>query len=84
MGRRLIPGSDQLRTVDLGTAAAIAFYDEPVTEGPPPAISPRFALATSIAAGYSVHLVDWCTCDDQMWRSRRLALFPDEPWWPVP
>lgn len=53
--------------------------------GPPPAeLAPRFALARSIALQYGIHLVDWIACDDDLFRSSRLALEPDEDWWDVP
>lgn len=68
-----------------GAAAAIAFCDEPVVEGPPPpGLAERFALACSIAAPYGVHLVDWIACDDHVFRSSRLALDPECEWWDVP
>jgi hypothetical protein len=67
-----------------GAAIAIAFCDEPVAEGPPPGLGARFALAQSVALSHGVHLVDWFACDDDVFRSSRLALFPDEPWWQVP
>ena len=58
--------------VGRGAAAAVAFCDEPVTEGPPPTdLAERFALARSIAAFHGVHLVDWFACDDQLFRSAR-------------
>jgi hypothetical protein len=72
-----------IRHVGLGTDVAIAFCDEPVVEGPPPPeIADRFAEACAVAAEFRIHLVDWIACDDQMFRSFRLALFPGEPWWP--
>lgn len=65
-----------------GAAAAVAFCDEPVTDGPPPpGLRKRFALARSIAAPYGVHLVDWFACDDELFR---FALDPDCEWWDVP
>lgn len=69
--------------VGRGAAAAVAFCDEPVLEGPPPDDVPmRFALARSITAAYGIHLVDWF--DDQMFRSFQLALHPEADWWHVP
>jgi hypothetical protein len=71
--------------VGQGSAAAVAFCDEPVTSGPPPpGLGKRFALARSIAAPYGVHLVDWFACDDQLFQSTRFALDPDCEWWDVP
>jgi hypothetical protein len=68
-----------------GAAAAIAFCDERVVDGPPPPeLGLRFALARSIAASYGVHLVDWFACDDQLFRSSRLALDPEGEWWELP
>jgi hypothetical protein len=68
-----------------GSAAAIAFCDEPVAPGPPPPELPaRFALACMIAAGFGVHLVDWIACDDQNFRSSRIAAHPGTEWWSVP
>lgn len=68
-----------------GAAAAIAFCDEPVVEGPIPIhITSRFRAARAIAAAAGVHLVDWIACDDLLFRSVRLALEPDAEWWDVP
>jgi hypothetical protein len=68
-----------------GAAAAVAFCDEHVTNGPPPpGLGKHFALARSIAAPYGVHLVDWIACDDQLFRSTRFALEPGCDWWDVP
>jgi hypothetical protein len=68
-----------------GAAAAVAYCDETVTNGPPPpGLGKRFALARSIVAPYGVHLVDWIACDDQLFRSTRLALEPGCDWWDVP
>jgi hypothetical protein len=68
-----------------GAAAAVAFCDEHVINGPPPPdLGERFALARSITASYGVHLVDWFACDDQLFRSTRRALDPDGEWWDVP
>lgn len=70
--------------VGRGAAAAVAFCDEPVVEGPPPPeLAERFDLARSITASYGIHLVDWFACDDQLFRSSRLALDPDGDWWDV-
>ncbi|MGH9139400.1 MAG: hypothetical protein ACRD0G_20505 [Acidimicrobiales bacterium] len=71
--------------VGRGAAVAVAFCDEPVVAGPPPAdLGARFAQARSITAEYGVHLVDWFACDDEMFRSSRLALDPDAEWWDAP
>lgn len=68
-----------------GAAAAVAFCDEPVAEGPPPPdLATRFERAQSIVASYGLHLVDWFACDDHLLRSSRLALHPDEDWWAIP
>jgi hypothetical protein len=68
-----------------GAAAAVAFSDEPVVEGPPPPeLALTFAVARSVAASYGVHLVDWIACDDTCFRSARLAFDPDGEWWDVP
>lgn len=70
--------------VGRGSAAAVAFCDEPVLEGPPPPdLAERLAFARSIAAPHGIHLVDWIACDDQLFRSSRLALEPDGDWWDV-
>lgn len=68
-----------------GAAAAVAFNDEPVTNGPPPTdLADRFALARLQCAARGVHLVDWIACDDDLFRSTRLALEPGDDWWDVP
>jgi hypothetical protein len=68
-----------------GAAAAVAFNDEPVVEGPPePGLADRFWLARTICAASGVHLVDWISCDDDLFRSTRLALEPDGEWWDLP
>lgn len=65
-----------------GGAAAVAFCDEPVVAGPPPPdLAERFALARSVAASYGAHLVDWFACDDQLFRSTRVALGGKGDWW---
>jgi hypothetical protein len=70
--------------VGRSAAMAIAFCDEPVVDGPPPAdMDRRFALARAIATSYGVHLVDWIACDDQLLRSSRVALHPEDAWWNV-
>jgi hypothetical protein len=67
-----------------GAAAAIAYCDEPVDDGPPAEdLGARFRVARAIAASYGVQLVDWIACDDQMFRSSQLALYPGAPWWQI-
>jgi hypothetical protein len=68
-----------------GAAAAVAFCDEPVTDGPAPReFTERFERARTLSAGYGVHLVDWIACDDQSFRATRLdAMRPDDEWWDV-
>ncbi len=87
--RRTDPPETALRACieHLGTdaAAAVAFSDEPVEEGPPPAaLAVAFARARLLAGGYGIHLVDWIACDDTLMRSTRLALDPQGDWWDVP
>jgi hypothetical protein len=68
-----------------GPAAAIVYCDEPVTAGPPPSdLRARFEFARRVACNYDVHLIDWFACDDDMFRSSRIALDPDGEWWDVP
>lgn len=70
--------------VGRGAAAAVAFCDEPVTDGPPPEdLAQRFERASAAAAERGVRLVDWIACDDQLVRSTRLALHPGREWWAV-
>ena len=74
-----------IRHVGRGAEAAVAFCDEPVSDGPPPPdLAGRFELARAIAAGFGVHLVDWIACDDVLFRSSKLALEPGAEWWEVP
>jgi hypothetical protein len=69
----------------MGASVAIAYCDEPVRMGPPPGDTAlRFGLACDTAKANGIHLVDWFACDDEAFRSFRLALHPDEPWWPEP
>jgi hypothetical protein len=66
-------------------AAAVAFCDEMVEDGPPPAdVASRFARAREVCAFHGVHLVDWFCCDDLRFRSASLALEPREEWWDLP
>jgi hypothetical protein len=68
-----------------GAAAAIAWCDEPVQQGPPPPeLAARLRLARSVCSARGVHLVDWIMCDDEAFRSMRLSLEPDTEWWDVP
>jgi hypothetical protein len=68
-----------------GAAAAVAWCDEEVVDGPPPVpLALTFALARFVAARHGVHLVDWISCDDSLFRSTRLALDPHGEWWDVP
>jgi len=74
-----------IRHLGWAGAAAVAYCDEEVEEGPPsPRLAIDFALRRSVAAGYGVHLVDWIACDDQLFRSSRLATAPAAEWWDVP
>ena len=74
-----------LQHLHRGAKAAVALCDEPVADGPPPpGLAERFAVARSIAASFGVHLVDWIACDDQLFRSTRLAVDPHCEWWDVP
>lgn len=69
-----------------GAAAAIAFCDEEVVDGPIDldVLQRRFAVASAVCAGAGVHLVDWIACDDDKCRSSRIALYGAEEWWSVP
>jgi hypothetical protein len=69
-----------------GTEAAVVLNDERVEAGPPDleALAARFALARSVCAATGIHLVDWIGCDDQLFRSTRLAIDPESDWWDVP
>lgn len=78
-----------LQYLGAGAAAAIAFCDQPVTEGPPPReFVELFARAQTIASSYGVHLVDWIACDDDKMRSNRTPPGPPgqlgDEWWDVP
>jgi hypothetical protein len=70
-----------------GAAAAVAFCDEPVADGPPPRhFLERFEQARELARTFGVHLVDWFACDDDRFRAARLmTLTIDEQpdWWDV-
>jgi hypothetical protein len=68
-----------------GAAAVVAFNDEPVAWGePPPELADRFWVWHAMCASAGVHLVDWICCDDQLFRSTKIALQPDTDWWDVP
>lgn len=68
-----------------GAAAAIAWSDEPVQQGPqPPGLAARFRSARAVCSARGVHLVDWIVCDDDVFRSTRLSLEPDTDWWDLP
>jgi hypothetical protein len=81
-----------LQYLGAGAAAAIAFCDQPVSDGaPPPGFVELFDRARLIAADYGIHLVDWIACDDDRMRSNRVPLFRAEDaegaaegWWDVP
>lgn len=86
---RLDPPEDGLdpciRSLGLGSRLAVAFCDEMVVEGPPPDdLAERFLRARAIAASWNIHLLDWVACDDQLFRSSRLAICPEETWWDLP
>ena len=69
-------------------AAAVVLCDEPVAGGPPPApFTATFERARSMARDHDVHLVDWISCDDDLFRCARRRTFTPaaEPgWWDVP
>jgi hypothetical protein len=68
-----------------GASAAIAFNDEPVEWGPPPAdLATRFWGWQATCRASGIHLVDWISCDDQTFRSTKLAIQPDDEWWDAP
>lgn len=69
-------------------AAAVVLCDQPVAEGPvPPEFVGTFERAQRIARKYSIHLIDWFACDDELIRGVRLRTFAPatEPgWWDAP
>lgn len=74
-----------IQHVGLGSAAAVAYCDEAVSDGlPPDDVQQRFGRARSIARSRGVHLVDWIACDDGLFRSFRLAVEPEGEYWVVP
>lgn len=67
-----------------GAAAAIAYCDEPVTEGPPSIeLLDRLSRTQAIAAELGICLVDWISCDDQLFRSSRLSMKSPADTWPL-
>lgn len=76
-----------LEYLGAGAAAAIAFCDQPVTDGPPPKeFVDLFERARLIAAEYRIQLVDWIACDDDTMRSNRTSIERDQlddEWWDV-
>ena len=74
-----------IRHVGRGAAVAVVLCDEPVRDGPPPPwLAGRLERARRIASGHGIHLVDWISCDDQLFRSAALALEPADRWWRLP
>lgn len=68
-----------------GASAAVAFNDEPLEWGPPPDdLAVRFWGWQQMCRASGIHLVDWISCDDQLFRSTKLALHPEGEWWDVP
>ena len=88
--RRTEPFTDGLAAcishLGKGAAAAVVLNDEAVASGPPDleALTARLTLARSVCAPRGIHLVDWICCDDQLFRSTRLAIEPEREWWDVP
>lgn len=73
-----------LQHLGAGAAAAVVFNDEPVEWGEAPEQQrARFELATLTCLARGIHLVDWICCDDQLFRSTKLAFHPDGEWWDV-
>lgn len=75
-----------LQYLGAGAAAAIAFCDQPVTDGPPPEDSVGlFERAQAISTAYGIRLVDWIACDDDKFRSHRTPAAPPgelgDQWW---
>ncbi len=68
-----------------GTAAAVAYSDEPVGRGPvSPELLLRFFRARATASDLGVHLVDWIICDGEMMRSLKFGLIEGATWWDLP
>jgi hypothetical protein len=78
-----------LQYLGAGAATAIAFCDQPVTDGPPAQEDiDLFRRAQAIATAYGIRLVDWIACDDDKFRSHRAPIgrpgeLGDE-WWDAP
>jgi hypothetical protein len=75
-----------LQYLGAGAAAAIAFCDQPVPDGPPSAdYVDLFRRARRIARSYGIRLVDWIACDDDKFLSHRAPIAaPGElgnEWW---
>jgi hypothetical protein len=67
-----------------GAAAAIVFNDEPVVDGDLPADQARrWRRVRALFDRHRITLVDWLCCDDQLFRSTKLAVEPDREWWDV-
>ena len=68
--------------------AAVVLCDEAVEEGPATAtFVATFERAKEMARRHDVHLVDWISCDDDLFRCARRRQFTpaSEPgWWDVP
>jgi hypothetical protein len=74
-----------LQHLGRGAAAAVVFNDERVVEGPIPIEQVnRFQAARLVFGFHGIHLVDWFACDDDMFRSTRLAAEEPGEWWDVP
>lgn len=74
-----------IRAFGLGSDVAIAYSDEMIAFGPPPDdLADRYGRARAVAEQYGVRLVDWISCDDELFRSTQMALFPGDPWWDEP
>jgi hypothetical protein len=67
------------------TAAAVAYSDEPVKNGPvSPELALRFFRARATASDHGVHLVDWIMCDGEMMLSLKFGLIEGAAWWDLP
>lgn len=64
--------------------AAVVFNDEPVSEDIPGNLAQRFEAVSAVFAAHGITLVDWWMCDDQLFRSMRFSVDPNQPWWPWP
>lgn len=68
--------------VGVGLAAAVAFCDEPLHWEPPPDdLGELFATLRDTCYHHGIHLVDWFSCDDDLFRSTRIAVEPESGWW---